>query len=68
MDFKELYMSFVKDSHTHLLQGIQSEPLKAISLHYMKKLLKRGQLGIISQLHAIQALEASPPALPSDLQ
>ena len=31
MDFKELYMSFVKDSHTHTLKGIQSSPLEIIS-------------------------------------
>ena len=26
MEFKELYMSFFKDSHTHLLWGIKENP------------------------------------------
>ena len=31
MDFQELYMSFVKDSHSYLLQGIKANPLYIIS-------------------------------------
>ena len=42
MDFKELYMSFVKDSHTHTLKGIQAGPPEVIDSHCMEKLLKRG--------------------------
>ena len=68
MDFKELYMSFVKDSHTHTLKGIQARPLEVISLHRMEKLLKRGHFGIIAQLHTIQALHTNPPKLPHDMQ
>ena len=51
MDFQDLYMSFVKDSHTYLLQGIKTNPPEIISSHYMEKLLKKGHLAIISQLH-----------------
>jgi hypothetical protein len=50
MDFKELYMSFVKDSHTHLLQA---NPLEVISSHRKEKLLKKGHSGIIAEFHAI---------------
>ena len=53
MDFKELYMSFVKDSHTHLLKLIQAGPSKVISFHCMEKLLNKGHSGIIAKLHAI---------------
>ena len=28
MDFQDLYMRFVKDSHTYLLQGIKATPLR----------------------------------------
>lgn len=39
MDFKELYMSFVKDSHPHMLQGIKSIPPEIISSHRMENIL-----------------------------
>jgi hypothetical protein len=48
MDFKELYMRFVKDCHTHVLQGIQDGPPKVTSSHRMEKLLKKEHSGIIS--------------------
>ena len=35
MDFKDLYMNFVKGSHTHLLQGIKANPPELISSHHM---------------------------------
>lgn len=60
MDFKELYMSFVKDSHTHTLQGIKANPLEIISSHHMEKLLKEGDCGIIDEFHAIQGLKTTP--------
>ena len=53
MDFKELYMSSVKDSHTHILQGIKASPLEIISSYHMEKILKKGNSSIIAQLHAI---------------
>jgi hypothetical protein len=36
MDFQELYMSFVKDSHTYLLQGMKINPPEIISSHRMR--------------------------------
>ena len=48
MEFKELYMSFVKDSHSHLLQGIKANPLEITSSHHKENLLKRCHSRIIS--------------------
>ena len=67
MDFQELYMR-VKDCYTHILQGIQEGPLDYISSHCMEKLLKKGHSSIISQIRTIQAVEASPLELPTNLQ
>jgi len=61
IDFQELYMSFVKDCHTYLLQGIKANPPKIISSYRMEKILKKGHAGIISHLHALQLCEI--PAL-----
>ena len=68
MDFKELYMSFVKDSHTHLLQGIKENPRDIINSHHMENLLKKGHSDIIVQLHVIQGCETTPINPPSKLQ
>ena len=65
MDFQELYMSFVKDSHTYLLRGIKANPPEIIISHRMEKLLKKGHVGIISQLNALQlceTLDLDPPS------
>ena len=48
MDFKELYMIFVKDYHTHTIKRIQARPLKLIDSHIMEKLLKMRNSCIIS--------------------
>jgi hypothetical protein len=68
MDFKELHISFVKDSHIHTLKGHQVGPLVVISSHRMEKLLNKGNFGIIGQLHAIQALDNNPPKNIPNLQ
>ena len=47
MDFKELYMIFVMDPHTHILQGIQVGPPKVLNSHHMDKLLNKGHSDII---------------------
>lgn len=60
MDFKELYMSFVMDSHAHILQGIKAIPLEIVSSHHMEKLLKKDHCDIITQFHAIQGLDITP--------
>ena len=50
-------MSFVKDSHTYLLQEIKANPADIISSCRMEKLLKKGNSCIISQFHVIQGCE-----------
>ena len=59
MEFQELYMIFVKDSHTYMLQGIKANPPEIIISHRMENILKKGHLGIISQFHAIQGCETT---------
>ena len=53
IDFKELYMSFVQNSHTHTLKGIQARSPETISFYRMEELLKKDHNGVISQFHAI---------------
>jgi hypothetical protein len=67
MEFKELYMSFDKDSQTHLLQGIKANPPDIISSHYMENILKKDHSSIISQFHTIQGYEITPLDSPSKL-
>jgi hypothetical protein len=66
MDFKELTMQFDQEGHQYKFQGIIAGSPKVISSHRMEKLLKKGHSGVISQLHAIQAIETPP--VPQDLQ
>lgn len=68
MDFKEFYMIFVKESHTHTLKGLQVGPLIVIISHRMEKLLKKGHSGVIFQLHTIQELDDDPHEIPPDQQ
>lgn len=68
MDFKDLYMIFVKGSHTHTLKGLQAGPSTIISYHRMEKLLKKWNFNIIVQLHDIQAFKISPTKISLDLQ
>jgi hypothetical protein len=68
MDFKELYMSFVQDSHTHTLKGLQVSSPEIISSHWMEKLLKKGHYGIIAQFYAIQVVQNTTPAIHLDMQ
>ena len=57
IDFKELYLSFTQNSHTHLLKGLQASSPKIISSHRMKNLLKKGHSSGVIQFNAIQVLE-----------
>jgi hypothetical protein len=68
MDFQELYMSFVKDYHGYLLRGIKANPPEIISSHHMDNLLKKGHVGIISQLHIIQLCETWAPNPPLEMK
>ena len=60
MEFKELYIIFVKDYHAHMLQGIKANPQEIINSHHMENLLKKGHSSIITQFHAIQGCETTP--------
>jgi hypothetical protein len=66
MDFKELTMQFDQEGHQYKFQGITASSPEVISSHHMEKLLKKAHSDVISQLHAIQAIE-TPPVL-QDLQ
>jgi hypothetical protein len=61
MDFKELYMSSNRMDNQYKFQGITTGSPEIISSHRMEKLLKKGHSGIISQFHAIQAVETPSP-------
>jgi hypothetical protein len=66
MDFQNLTMQFDQGGHQYKFQGITAGSPKIISSHHMEKLLKKGDSGVIAQLHAIQATETPP--VPQDLQ
>ena len=68
MYFHDLYMSFVKDSHSYLLQGIKTNPPEIISSHHIVKLLNISHSGIISQLHALQLCETPALDPPSEMK
>jgi hypothetical protein len=63
---KELTVKFNQESQQYQFQGITIGSPEINNSHCMEKLLKRGHLGIIAQLHSIQAIET--PSLPPDLQ
>jgi hypothetical protein len=56
-DFKDLTMQFDQEGHEYKFQGIIVGSPEIISSHRMENLLKKGQSGVITQLHAIQAIE-----------
>jgi len=66
MDFKDLYMSFTQDYHTHTFNGLQTGSPKIISSHRMEKRLKKGHSGIIAQFHSIKGVEYLQPTIPYD--
>jgi hypothetical protein len=68
MDFKELTMRFQHDGQQYHFQSVMEGSLEIISAHRMKKLLKKGNFGIIAQLHAIQAIETPSPTIHTDIQ
>jgi hypothetical protein len=65
MDFKDFTMQFNQEGHQYKFQGITAGSLEVISSHRMEKMLKKGQSGVIAQLHAIQ--ERKTPFVPQDL-
>ena len=61
-------MSFVKNSHTYLLQGIKANHPTIMSSHHIENLLKKGHVNIITQLHVLQLCETSSLDTPSEMQ
>jgi hypothetical protein len=57
MGFKELTMQFEQEGNQYKFQGFTTSSPEIISSHRMEKLLKKGHSGIVSQLHAIQAIK-----------
>ena len=57
MDFKELYLSFTHESHTHTLKGIHVGSPKIISSYQIEKLLKKGHYGVLAQFNTLQVLD-----------
>jgi hypothetical protein len=66
MNFKELTMQFNQEGQQYKFQGITTGSPELISSHCMEKLLKKGNYGIIVQLHSIHTTET--PFVPLDLQ
>jgi hypothetical protein len=57
MDYQELYMSFTQEAHPYTLMGLQAFSPEIIRAHMIKKLLKKGHHGVITQFNAIQVTE-----------
>jgi hypothetical protein len=66
-NFQELFMKFSLEGKEIELRGITGKPSKEISSNGMKKLLKKGNHGVISQLCSLD-VQTSKPSIPLDLQ
>jgi hypothetical protein len=66
-NFQELFMKFSLEGKEIELRGITGKPGKVIIYNGMKKLLKKGNQGIISQLSSLD-VKTSKPSIPQDLQ
>ena len=66
-NFQELFMKFSLEGKEIELRGITRKPSKVISSNGMKKLLKKGHQGVISQLCSLD-VQTSKPSSPQDLQ
>jgi hypothetical protein len=66
-NFQEIFMKFSLEGKEIELRGITGKPSKVISFNGMKKLLKTGHQGVISQLCSLY-VQTSKPSIPLDLQ
>jgi hypothetical protein len=66
-NFQELFMKFSLEGKEIELRGITGKLSKVISSNGMKKLLKKGHQGVISQLCSLD-VQTSKPSIPLDLQ
>ena len=60
MNFKEIYIRFIKEGHKHHLKGIHASSSNSTISHYMEKLLKKFHSCTIAQFNAIQATGTTP--------
>jgi hypothetical protein len=65
--FQELFMKFSLEGKEIELRGITGKPGKVIRSNGMKKLLKKGNQGVIIQLCSLD-VQTSKPSIPLDLQ
>jgi len=66
LNFQDLFMRFSSEGKEIELRGIQGNPSKVIISNNMKKLLKRGHQGVISQLCSLD-VQTSISSTPLDL-
>jgi hypothetical protein len=66
-NFQELLMKFSLEGREIELRGITRKPGKVISSNGMKKLLKKGHQGVISQLCSLD-VQTYKPSIPQYLQ
>ena len=66
-NFQELFMKFSLEGKEIELRGITGKPDKVIIYNGMKKLLKKGHQGVISQLCSLD-FQTSKPSIPLYLQ
>jgi hypothetical protein len=65
-NFQELFMKFSLEGKEIALRGITGKHSKVISSNGMKKLLKKGNHGVIVQLCSLD-VQTSKPSIPLDL-
>jgi hypothetical protein len=66
-NFQEIFMKFSLEGKEIELSGITGKPSKVIRYNGMKKLLKKGNQGVIVQLCSLD-VQTSKPSIPLDLQ
>jgi len=67
LNFQELFIRFSLEGNEIELKGIQWNPFKVIISKIMKKLLKKGHDGVITQLCSLDVQTSIPSSL-VDLQ
>jgi hypothetical protein len=65
-DFQEIFMKFSLEGKEIELRGIIGKPSKVIRSYGMKKLLKKGHQGVISQLFSLD-VQTCNLSMPLDL-
>jgi hypothetical protein len=66
MDFKDLTMQFQQEGQKYKFKGITMGSCEITGSHRMERILKKGNSGIIAQLHSVHVVET--PSVHLDLQ